>query len=114
MADFEQFNDVSAGICTEIERKLIALNIDWHDETGLRALAREALSYDPAKGFDIADAGNPERLARLQLYGLVGLMLKTMEGSAQEGREIHGSDAWKAFAHALWSEKSPSSKPASQ
>ena len=37
--------------------------------------------------------------------GLAGIMLKTMEESAEHCIESHGGEAWKAFARALWAEE---------
>ena len=36
------------------------------------------------------------------VFGLAGIMLKTMEESAEIGVESHGGTAWKSFARALW------------
>jgi hypothetical protein len=44
-------------------------------------------------------------LAKVDLFGLAGIMLKTMEESASTGIMSHGGGAWKAFAKALWAEK---------
>ncbi len=43
-------------------------------------------------------------MAKLDLFGLAGIMLKTMEESASVGVESHGGAAWKSFAKALWAE----------
>jgi hypothetical protein len=43
-------------------------------------------------------------MARVDLFGLAALMLKTMAESADQGIESHGGSAWKAFAKALWAE----------
>ena len=41
-------------------------------------------------------------MAKLDLFGPAGIMLKTMEESASIGIDSHGGPAWKAFAKALW------------
>lgn len=105
MADFENHAAAAAGITAEIERKLVALSIDWRDGMAMRQLAREALTYDKSQtfpGIGIAPVG---QLTRMELCGLIGLMLATMTEGAQKGEELHGSDAWKALARALWEEK---------
>lgn len=103
MADFEHFSETAANICRQIERKLIALNIDWHDESALRTLAEEALAAGKADRFvGLEQEGSAEILARIELRGLVALMLRTMEEGAVDGQHIHGDESWKALARALW------------
>ena len=105
MAGYENYGASTAEIEHEIERKGVVLGIDWTDEVQVRALAREALGHlqEDLK----TAAANPEdfRLrAKVDLFGLAGVMLKTMEESAGYGFESHGGPAWKAFAGALWAE----------
>ena len=106
MAGFENYGADTGEIEREIERKGVVLGVDWADEVQVRALAREALEHiqDDVR---IAASGTVERklLAKVDLFGLAGMMLKTMEESASIGMESHGGDAWKAFAKALWAEK---------
>lgn len=105
MAGFENYARDTAEIEAEIVRKGIALGIDWNDEGALRLLAREALAFKPAAAHLSASAGlDYQQLARIELFGLAGVMLKTMTESAGEGLETHGGPAWKAFARALWAE----------
>ncbi|HEX5127317.1 MAG TPA: hypothetical protein VFW00_11300 [Rhodocyclaceae bacterium] len=101
MTDFENYTGTASRVALEIERKLIALGIDWHDDLKLREFAREALSFDASH----IKQGDAKQAARIECYGLIGLMLKTMEESAENGYEVHGSDVWKALARALWLEK---------
>ena len=98
MAGFENYE-------REIERNGIALGIDWEDALQVRAIAREALEYsaDDAR-LVTAQPVDYQLLAKIELFGLAGLMLKTMEESAGLGIESHGGNAWKAFARALWAE----------
>jgi len=105
MADFEDFGGTAASIALQIERKLIALGIDWHDESALKILANEALQYDKSKSFPGLQDGGENQLAHMELCGLIALMNKTMTEGANDDRQIHGSDVWKALAKALWSEK---------
>ncbi len=105
MAGFENYGEQAREIEQEIERKGIMLGIDWNDEVQVRALAREAL--DHANGETHIPATGPvdyKLMAKLDLFGLAGIMLKTMEESATIGVESHGGTAWKAFAKALWAE----------
>ncbi len=105
MSGFENYSQDTRAMELEIERKGIALGIDWSDEVQVRALAREALDFKPDAVHLAADHQvDPQQMARLDLFGLAGLMLKTMQESAELGFESHGGDAWKAFARALWAE----------
>ncbi len=105
MAGFENYARDTAEIEAEIVRKGIALGIDWSDDVALRQLAREALAFNPAEVHLLASAALDYRqLARIELFGLAGVMLKTMTESAGQGQETHGGPAWKAFARALWAE----------
>lgn len=105
MAGFEHYAADTQEIELEIQRRGIVLGIDWNDEMQVRALAREALSHAPQKsGIPTSAPVDYRLMAKLDLFGLAGLMLKTMEESATVGIESHGGPAWKAFAKALWTE----------
>lgn len=105
MAGYENYMEDTQEIELEIERKGIALGIDWSDEVQVRELAREALDYSPDDTHLKASAPPDHKLlAKIDLFGLAGLMLRTMEESAGVGIESHGGVAWKAFARALWAE----------
>ncbi|NTV12138.1 MAG: hypothetical protein HGA47_15410 [Zoogloea sp.] len=105
MSGFENFSENTAALEREIVRRGVALGIDWTNESQLRALAREALTAINAANHRAA-SGDPLALAKAELFGLAGLMLKTMQESADEGLFSHGGPAWKAFARALWHERS--------
>ncbi|MFZ2853391.1 MAG: hypothetical protein WAZ34_04685 [Rhodocyclaceae bacterium] len=105
MAGFEHYAADTQEIELEIQRRGIILGIDWNDETQVRALAREALSHTPQKsGISTSAPVDYRLMAKLDLFGLAGLMLKTMEESAIVGIESHGGPVWKAFSKALWIE----------
>ena len=105
MAGFEDYTADTKEIEREIARKGIVLGIDWTDEVQVRALAREALDH-PAAEFKLAASSliDHQLMAKLDLFGLAAIMLKTMEECAGIGIECHGGPAWKAFARALWAE----------
>lgn len=105
MAGYENYAREAAEIESEMERKGIVLGIDWNNKAELRALAREALDHlaDDVKRA-AASPTDYRLLAKIDLFGLAGMMLKTMEESASVGMETHGGPAWKAFAQALWEE----------
>lgn len=105
MAGFENYEKGTREIELEIERKGIVLGIDWNDEVQVRALAREAFEHSADDIRRAAtDPGDPRLMAKVDLFGLAALMLRTMEESADSGFETHGGPAWKAFARALWAE----------
>jgi len=105
VADFENYAGTAASIVLQIERKLVALNIDWHDESALKRLANEALQYDKSRTFPGLENGGAEQLAHMELCGLIALMNKTITEGADSGQDIHGNEIWKALAKALWAEK---------
>ena len=105
MAGFENYAQDTRDIELEIERRGVALGIDWHNEEQVRALAREALTYPASEITMLADKPDYTKLAKLELFGLASLMLRTMQESAETGFESHGGDAWKAFARAPWAER---------
>jgi hypothetical protein len=112
MAGFENYTEEVHEIEQEIERKGIVLGIDWDDDAQVRRLAREAL--DHVSGEEKISATDPvdhRLMAKLDLFGLAGIMLRTMEESATVGVESHGGRAWKSFARALWAEAESRSAP---
>lgn len=112
MAGFDHYAQDSSEIESEIIRKGIILGIDWSDQAALRALAKEALDHLATDVSIAASAPVDYKLmAKVDLFGLAGLMLKTMTKSASQGIESHGGPAWKAFAQALWAENELRSKP---
>ncbi|MEC5385050.1 hypothetical protein VVD49_04905 [Uliginosibacterium sp. H3] len=105
MADFEDHVGASAGISLEIERKLVALGVDWQDESALRQVAGEVLQYDASTTVEGVDKGGDRKLVFMELCGLIGLMNTTLAESATDGQQAHGRDSWKALAKALWAAK---------
>lgn len=105
MSDFEDQQKGARQISSELAGVLIALGVDWNSEQQLRSLAREALAYKPDASSAPIAPGDIREHARLKFYGLIALMLRTMEEGAGKGEEIHGDDVWKAVARALWAEK---------
>ncbi len=105
MAGIEHYGQDVEEIETELVRKGIAIGLDWSDETAVRALAREAISNHDR---DIQKAASSpvdyQLMAKVDLYGLAAIMLRTMQKSADVGILSHGGPVWKAFAKALWAE----------
>jgi len=105
MAGFENYVEEAKEIELEIERKGIVLGIDWANDVQVRALAKEALDQSAAE-IKLSASSPIDRkfMAKVDLFGLAGVMLKTMEECAGVGFECHGGPAWKAFGKALWAE----------
>ncbi len=106
MSGFENYDESTRAIEREIERKGLILGIDWADAVQVRTLAREAIDHaaDVAKEVAAGQTHDPRLLAKLDLFGLAAVMLRTLQESADEGFLSHGGPAWKAFARALWAE----------
>ena len=105
MAGFENYVEEAKEIELEIERKGIVLGIDWTNDVQVRALAKEALDQSAAEIRLAASSPIDHKLmAKVDLFGLAAIMLKTMEECAGVGFECHGGPAWKAFGRALWTE----------
>ncbi len=105
MGLFENYGREILDIEKEIERKGVVLGIDWQDTLQVRELARAALHH--GKGASEPGQSSPldrQDNARLELFGLIALMLKTMEQSAVDGMEAHGGPVWKLLGRALWQE----------
>ena len=97
---FENYGREVSQLELEIQRKGIALGIDWNDALTVNALAREALDFKP--GERPVDFDDPAQRARYELFGLADLMLRVMAESAHENIHSHGGPVWKAFGGALW------------
>lgn len=81
----------------EIKRHMIALGLDWHDDTAMTQLASECKVFGPANA-QAAYASKEQRLiTKAELFGLVSVMMQTMENAAREQRDVHGGEVWKAL-----------------
>ena len=102
MSGFENYSREAAQIELEIERKGVALGIDWNDPLEVNALARAALEF---RADQTVAAGDDRQLqTRHELFGLAQLMLQVMEESAREEIHTHGGPIWKILGGALWRE----------
>ncbi len=102
MSGFENYDRETADLERELQRKGVALNIDWNNAVQVREIARAALHCKPA--VMNCDHDNLEQMARLDLYGIAQLMLRVMTESARDDILSHGGPVWKTFARALWAE----------
>jgi hypothetical protein len=106
MSQIAHYTTNTHDIELEIQRKGVVLGIDWSNDAQVRALAREAINYSPDSiKFTAGAPVDYQQLAKVDLFGLAAIMLRTMEESAAVGLESHGGEAWKVFARALWAEK---------
>ena len=77
MSGFEHYAANAREIETEILRKGIALGIDWDDPAAVRALAHEAIDHlEHAVDTAASTPVDYQLLAKVDLFGLAGLMLK--------------------------------------
>ncbi len=104
MSGFENYSREAADIELEIERKGIALGIDWNDEVQVRTLAQEALKARSGEQNNPGYGDTEEQRTRVDLFGLAQLMLTVMRESADENMLTHGGPVWKIFGRALWLE----------
>ena len=107
MAGFENYGNATKYIEREIIIKGIALGIDWADKEQVQQLAHDALNHldsDVTKSATEVTINRKLR-AQVDLYGLAGMMLKTMTESAELGFESHGGLAWKSLSRALLAEE---------
>lgn len=104
--DLSYYDKEAGELALEIERKMVILSIDWHDPTRLRELARKILNQKDAAQA-VAEQGSQ---AWVELVGLVNLMNILMAESAAKDVEVHGNEAWKALARALWLERGDAGK----
>lgn len=97
MSQTENHWDEVSQIEIELKRHMIALGLNWHDEAAMIQLASECKAFGPANA-QAAYASKEQRLiTKAELFGLVSVMMQTMESAARERREVHGGEVWKAL-----------------
>ncbi len=102
MSAFENYAREAQNIEHEIITKGVILGIDWNDEAQLRDIARQAL--DCHLGALDCEPDDTRDRARIELFGLIQLMLTVMKESADDQIHTHGGPLWKSLARALWAE----------
>jgi hypothetical protein len=102
MSQTENHWDEVSRIETEIVRHLIALGLDWHDEAAMTQLAAECKAFGPDNAQAAYASHDQSLITKAQLFGLVSMMIRTMENAAVEGRDVHGGEVWKAFGKHLY------------
>ena len=96
---WEQIKHIETGIM----RHMLALGLDWNDEVAMARLARECKTFSAAHAQAVYASGDRTRKTRAELFAMVSIMIKTMEEAANENRDVHGGEVWKAFAKHLYS-----------
>ena len=83
-------------------RKMLALGLDWHDDVAMKKLASECKAFGPQQA-QVAFASNDMAMkTKAEIFVLASLMMKTMGSAANEGRDVHGGEVWKAFGKHLY------------
>lgn len=103
MSQIENHWEEVSQIETELIRHMMALGLDWHDDAAMTQLASECKAFGPSNA-QAAYASKDQRLiTKAELFGLVSVMIQTMENAAVENRDVHGGEVWKAFGKHLYS-----------
>lgn len=102
VSQIENHWDAVSKIETELMRKMIALGFDWHDETKMSQLAAECKTFGPAQAQAAYASNDREQVTKAELFALASLMMRTMEEAANEGRDVHGGEVWKALGKHLY------------
>lgn len=103
MSQLEHHWDEVAQIEIALMRKMIALNLDWHDAMAMKKLAEECKSFGPAQAEAAYASGDQQRITKAELFSLASLMMGSMEDASLERRDVHGGEVWKAFGKHLYS-----------
>jgi len=99
---FENYAREAQRLEHEIMTKGVILGIDWNDPAQMRELACQAL--DCRLGAVDCEPDDQRDRARLELFGMIQLMLTVMKESADDQIHTHGGPLWKKLAAALWAE----------
>jgi len=97
MSQIENQWDEVSQIETELMRHMMVLGLDWHDAAAMSQLAAECKVFGPGNA-QAAYASKDQRLiTKAELFGLVSVMIRTMESAARDSRDVHGGEVWKAL-----------------
>lgn len=91
-----------ANIELEIQRYMMALGLDWHDEMAMTQLATECKNFGPDNAKAAYASSDQRLITKAKLFGLVSMMIQTMESAALENRDVHGGEVWKSFGKHLY------------
>lgn len=102
MSQTENHWDEIVQIETGLMRHMIALGIDWHDEVAMARLASECKNFGPANATAAYAANDRQQITKAEFFGLVSVMIRTMESAALDKRDVHGGEVWKALGKHLY------------
>lgn len=102
MSQIENHWDEVSQIETELMRHMIALGLDWHDETAMARLATECKTFGPANAQAAYASNDRQRKTKAELFALTSVMIRTMESAARDDRDVHAGEVWKAFGKYLY------------
>lgn len=102
MSQIEHHSKEIEQIELELTRKMIVLNLDWHDAQAMAKLAAECKAFGPKQAQAAYASGDMAQKAKAELFSLASLMIQTMENATLEGRDVHGGEVWKAFGKHLY------------
>lgn len=102
MSQIENHKNEVSQIETELMRHLMVLGLDWHDEAAMKQLASECKVFGPTDAKAAYASNNQRLITKAELFGLVSIMIRTMESAALDERDVHGGEVWKAFGKHLY------------
>ena len=102
MSQIENHYDEVSRIETELQRHMIALGLDWHDEAKMIQLAAECKAFKSANAQAAYASKDRTLKTKAELFALASIMLKTMASAADDNREVHAGEVWKAFGKHLY------------
>ena len=102
MSQIEDHKTETSLIEKELMRKMLALGLDWHDDATMKKLASECKVFGPEQAQAAFASNEGEAKTKAELFVLASLMMKTMANAANESREVHGGEVWKAFGKHLY------------
>ena len=102
MSQIEDHKTETSLIERELMRKMLVLGLDWHDSATMKKLASECKAFGPEQAQAVFALNGGEAKIKAEIFVLASLMMKTMANAANEGREVHGGEVWKAFGKHLY------------
>lgn len=101
MSQIEDHKTETSLIERELMRKMLVLGLDWHDDATMKKLASECKVFGPEQAQAAFASNEGAAKTKAELFVLASLMMKTMANAANESREVHGGEVWKAFGKHL-------------
>jgi hypothetical protein len=102
MSQIEHHRNETSQIETELMRKMLALGLDWHDDAAMKKLALECKNFGPDQAKVAFASTDRSDRTKAEFFVLASLMMKTMGSAANESRDVHGGEVWKAFGKHLY------------